>query len=265
MIAGQSCTRGCKFCAVGTLKNPLPLNSEEPDKLAEAVDVMGISHAVITVVNRDDLADGGASHYRDCILSVHERSPDVGLELLCSDLDGNMEALNMLLRELPLRVFAHNVECVPRLDKLVRDSRASFQQSLDILSEAARLRPDLKIKSSLMVGLGETDEEVVEAMRLLRDSGVHLLTIGQYLQPSDRHLQIDRFPEPSSFEMWDSEARAMGFEGVACGPLVRSSYRAGLLWEEAMGAEPVVTRDATGSAISSLQNSAHVAMESLVS
>ena len=265
MIAGQSCTRGCKFCAVGTLKNPLPLNPDEPDKLADAVEGMGISHAVITVVNRDDLADGGASHYRDCILSVHNRSPEVGLELLCSDLDGNFEALEMLLKDLPLRVFAHNVECVPRLDRRVRDSRASFQQSLQILSEAARIRPDLKIKSSLMVGLGETDDEVVEAMKLLRASGVHLLTIGQYLQPSDRHLQIDRFPEPASFEMWDSEARAMGFEGVACGPLVRSSYRAGLLWEEAMGAEPVVTRDATGSAISSLQKSAYPEKEGVVS
>ena len=184
---------------------------------------------------------------------------------MCSDLDGNIEALRILLKDLPLRVFAHNVECVPRLDRRVRDRRASFDQSLNILSEAARLRPDLKIKSSLMVGLGETDDEVVEAMGLLRKSGVHLLTIGQYLQPSDRHLQIDRFPEPSSFEMWDSEARAMGFEGVACGPLVRSSYRAGLLWEEAMGAEPVVTRDATGSAISSLQKSAFIAREGLVS
>lgn len=254
MVAGKSCTRGCKFCAVGTLNRPPPLDPDEPQNIAFAIDTMGINHAVITVVNRDDIPDGGASHYRKCINAAHKRNPNVGLELLCSDLDGNIEALESLLYDLPLRVFAHNVECVPRLDRRVRDPRASFTQSLTILSTAARLRPDLKIKSSLMVGLGEDDQEVLHAMKLLREAGVHLLTIGQYLQPSDRHLPIDRFPEPSSFEMWDLEARKMGFEAVACGPLVRSSYRAGLLWEEAMGAEPVVTRDATGSAISRLQN-----------
>ena len=254
MIAGQSCTRGCRFCAVNTTKTPPELDPEEPANLAEAISNMGLSHAVITVVNRDDLEDGGAKHYRDCIIEAHDRAPTVGLELLCSDLDGNIGALEALLQDLPLRVFAHNVECVPRLDRIVRDPRASFSQSLGILREAGRLRPDLKIKSSLMVGLGETDQEVVDAMRLLRDAGVHMITIGQYLRPSDRHLPVDRFPEPSSFMMWDEEARRMGFEAVACGPLVRSSYRAGLLFDESEGAEPVVTRDSTGSAISSLQD-----------
>ena len=253
MIAGQTCTRGCRFCAVDTTKTPPELDPEEPENLADAISRMGLSHAVITVVNRDDLEDGGAGHYRDCIMEVHDRAPMVGLELLCSDLDGNIEALESLLQDLPLRVFAHNVECVPRLDRIVRDPRASFSQSLRILSEAGRLRPDIKIKSSLMVGLGETDQEVVDAMMLLRDAGVHMITIGQYLRPTDRHLPVDRFPEPSSFMMWDREARRMGFEAVACGPLVRSSYRAGLLFDESEGAEPVVTRDSTGSAISSLQ------------
>ena len=253
MIAGKACTRGCRFCAVDTMKTPAPLDPNEPSNLAEAVARMGLSHAVITVVNRDDLPDGGAQHYRDCITEVHNRSPEVGLELLCSDLDGNLESLAALLYDLPLNVFAHNVECVPRLDPIVRDPRASFTQSLRILSEASDLRPDLKIKSSLMVGLGETDAEVVEAMRLLKDAGVQMITIGQYLRPSDRHLPVDRFPEPSSFMMWDEQARKMGFEAVACGPLVRSSYRAGLLFDESEGAEPVVTRDSTGSAISSLQ------------
>ena len=253
MIAGQTCTRGCRFCAVDTTKTPPELDPEEPANLADAISRMGLSHAVITVVNRDDLEDGGAGHYRDCIMEVHDRAPMVGLELLCSDLDGNIEALESLLQDLPLRVFAHNVECVPRLDRIVRDPRASFSQSLRILREAGRLRPDLKIKSSLMVGLGETDQEVIDAMGLLRDAGVHMITIGQYLRPTDRHLPVDRFPEPSSFMMWDEEARRMGFEAVACGPLVRSSYRAGLLFDESEGAEPVVTRDSTGSAISSLQ------------
>jgi len=237
MVAGEVCTRGCKFCAVGTVKTPPPLDTDEPTDLAEAVERMGLSHAVITVVNRDDLPDGGAGHYRDCIVAVNQRSPEVGLELLCSDLDGDLEALAMLLDGLPLRVFAHNVECVPRLDALVRDPRASFEQSLRILSEARRLRPDIRIKSSIMVGLGESDEEVTEAMGMLYEAGVEMVTLGQYLQPGDRHLPVERFPEPWQFAEWDRKARDMGFKAVASGPLVRSSYRAGLLWEEAKGGE----------------------------
>jgi lipoic acid synthetase len=241
MVAGEVCTRGCRFCAVGTVKTPPPLDTDEPTDLAEAVERMGLSHAVITVVNRDDLPDGGASHYRDCIVAVNQRSPEVGLELLCSDLDGDLEALAMLLDGLPLRVFAHNVECVPRLDALVRDPRASFEQSLRILSEARRLRPDIRIKSSIMVGLGESDEEVTEAMGMLYEAGVEMVTLGQYLQPGDRHLPVERFPEPRQFAEWDRKARDMGFKAVASGPLVRSSYRAGLLWEEAESGEPVLT------------------------
>ncbi len=241
MVAGEVCTRGCRFCAVGTVKTPPPLDADEPTELAEAVERMGLSHAVITVVNRDDLPDGGASHYRDCIVAVNQRSPEVGLELLCSDLDGDLEALAMLLDGLPLRVFAHNVECVPRLDALVRDPRASFKQSLRILSEARRLRPDIRIKSSIMVGLGESDEEVTEAMGMLYEAGVEMVTLGQYLQPGDRHLPVERFPEPRQFEEWGRKAREMGFKAVASGPLVRSSYRAGLLWEEAESGEPVLT------------------------
>jgi lipoic acid synthetase len=252
MVAGEVCTRGCRFCAVGTEKIPPPLNPEEPTELAEAVDRMGLTHVVITVVNRDDLSDGGAAHYRACIEAIHERSPEVGLELLCSDLDGNLNALAELLEGLPLRVFAHNVECIPRLDSKVRDARASFDQSLRVLSEAHRLRPDIRIKSSIMVGIGESDEEVVDAMRLLRSAGVEMITLGQYLQPSWKHLAVERFPEPATFATWDQAAREMGFTAVASGPLVRSSYRAGLLWEEATGAEPVVSRDSTGSAISHL-------------
>ncbi len=241
MVAGEVCTRGCRFCAVGTVKTPPPLDTDEPTDLAEAVERMGLSHAVITVVNRDDLPDGGAGHYRDCIVAVNQRSPEVGLELLCSDLDGDLEALAMLLDGLPLRVFAHNVECVPRLDALVRDPRASFEQSLRILSEARRLRPDIRIKSSIMVGLGESDEEVTEAMGMLYEAGVEMVTLGQYLQPGERHLPVERFPEPRQFEEWDRKARDMGFKAVASGPLVRSSYRAGLLWEEAESGEPVLT------------------------
>ena len=241
MVAGEECTRACRFCAVGTVKNPPPLDIDEPENLAEAVDLMGVTHAVITCVNRDELPDGGASHYRACLEAVHARRPDVGLEFLSSDLDGNLEALSTLLEDLELRVFAHNVECVPRLDSVVRDHRASFQQSLTILREAKRLRPDILTKSSIMVGVGETDEEIVEAMELLREVGVDLLTIGQYLSPSPSHLPVDRFPEPEVFGMWDQVARELGFKAVACGPLVRSSYRAGLLYEEAKGGPVTLT------------------------
>ncbi len=235
MIAGEECTRACRFCAVGTVKTPPPLDVNEPQNLAQAVDLMGVSHAVITCVNRDELPDGGASHYRACLEAIHARKPTVGLEFLCSDLDGNFEALSKLLEGITLRVFAHNVECVPRLDSIVRDHRASFEQSIGILREAKRIRPDLLTKSSIMVGIGETDEEVVEAMRRLREVDVDLLTIGQYLSPSAKHLAVDRFPEPEVFIKWDQAAREMGFKAVACGPLVRSSYRAGLLYEEAKG------------------------------
>ena len=236
-------------------ENSASAKSQRAERIGRSGRPHGRQPCGFTVVNRDDLPDGGADHYRKCIEAVRERSPDVGLELLCSDLDGNLDALAHLLVDLPLRVFAHNVECVPRLDSVVRDPRASFEQSLEILREAKRLRPDLVIKSSIMVGVGETDEEVVEAMHLLRQAGVELITLGQYLQPSWKHLAIDRFPEPSTFAAWDQAAREMGYKAVASGPLVRSSYRAGLLWEEAMGGEPVVTRDSTGSAISHLNPS----------
>ena len=144
MIAGEVCTRGCRFCAVGTIKKPPMLNPNEPKELADAIENMEISHAVITVVNRDDLPDGGAEHYRKCLMAVNQRTPEVGLELLCSDLEGNIEALTNLLEKLPIKVFAHNVECVPRLDSKVRDPRASFEQSIIILKEAKKLRPDFR-------------------------------------------------------------------------------------------------------------------------
>ena len=229
MIAGQECTRACKFCAVGTTRAPPPLDPVEPEHLATAVESMNLRHAVITVVNRDDLPDSGADHYKRCIAEVHLRQPHVSLELLCSDLAGDHQALAHLLEDSPLSVFAHNVECVPRLDRLVRDHRASFQQSLGILRQAKILRPDIITKSSLMVGVGETNEEISEALHMLRDAGVDLLTIGQYLAPSSKHLPVSRFPEPEMYDIWAQQAIDMGFSGIASGPLVRSSFKAGLL------------------------------------
>jgi lipoyl synthase len=236
MVAGKECTRGCRFCSVETLRNPEPPDPAEPEQLAAAVEQMGLEHVVITVVNRDDLADGGASHYKRCVEAVHDRLPHVTIELLSSDLGGHDEPLRVLLSDIPLSVFAHNVECVPRLDKLVRDPRASFAQSLGILWRAKVLRPDLLTKSSIMIGLGETNQEVTDAMRQLRGAGVDMLTLGQYLapgRPGERYLPVDRFAPPDQFEAWAEEATTLGFRAVASGPLVRSSYRAGLLLDEA--------------------------------
>lgn len=245
MVAGKECTRGCRFCSVETLKAPAPPDLDEPDHLANAVERMGLKFVVVTVVNRDDLPDGGAGHYRRCIETVHQRLPSVGMELLGSDLAGDHEALRLLLgtfdavlpepSPLPLRVFAHNVECVPRLDKLVRDPRASFDQSLGILREAKRLRPDLATKSSLMVGLGETDDEVRQAMqRLHEEAQVDIVTLGQYLtpgRPGERFLPVDRYVTPEQFDIYRDQAYEIGFPGVASGPMVRSSFRAGVLYE----------------------------------
>ena len=233
MVAGQECTRGCRFCAVGSIKVPPPLDENEPANLADAISTMGLNHAVITVVNRDDLPDSGAAHYRKCLEAVRERTPDVTLELLCSDLAGDHQALHDLLNGLELEVFAHNVECVPRLDSKVRDHRATFEQSIGILKEAKRLRPEILTKSSIMVGLGETDDEITEALQLLKDAGVDLVTIGQYLAPSPKHLAVDRFPEPERYDEWSKQIEEMGFLGWACGPLVRSSYKAGELLAKA--------------------------------
>lgn len=236
MIAGKSCTRGCRFCSVETLRAPEPPDQKEPEHLADAVERMHLDHVVITVVNRDDLADGGAGHYKRCIEAVHHRLPNITIELLSSDLAGDETALAQLLDGAPLAVFAHNVECVERLDHTVRDPRASFAQSLAVLRNAKRLRPDLFTKSSIMVGLGETDAEVTAAMRQLRDADVDLLTLGQYLapgKPGERYLPVDRFVTPTQFEAWADEAREIGFRAVASGPLVRSSFRAGQLLEQA--------------------------------
>jgi lipoic acid synthetase len=240
MVAGQHCTRGCRFCSVETLRQPPPPEADEPRRLAEAVARMELEHVVITVVNRDDLADGGADHYKQCVEAVHDRLPATTIELLSSDLDGNLDALAHLLDGIPLAVFAHNVECVPRLDTQVRDARASFSQSLEVLRQAKQLRPDLWTKSSIMVGVGETDAEVVDAMRHLRDADVELLTLGQYLspgRPGTRFLPVDRYVHPDQFSVWETEARELGFRGVAAGPLVRSSFRAGMLMEEAITGE----------------------------
>ena len=241
MVAGRECTRGCRFCAVETLRTPAAPDPAEPQQLADAVAAMGLSYAVITVVNRDDLPDGGAAHYRACLDAVHARLPDVGLELLCSDLAGNEAALAALLNGVPLQVFAHNVETVERLTPEVRDPRASFAQSLRILAAAKELRPELVTKSSIMLGLGETEAEIHDAFSALRDVGVELLTLGQYLAPGPGYYPVREFVTPERFDALARTARELGFRAIASGPLVRSSYRAESLLAAAQS-EPVTTR-----------------------
>ncbi|MCO6044542.1 lipoyl synthase [Aeoliella sp. ICT_H6.2] len=236
MIAGKECTRGCRFCSVETLRAPAPPEEDEPQHLADAVSRMNLDHVVITVVNRDDQADGGAGHYRKCVEAVHDAAPHVTIELLSSDLAGNWQALADMLDGIPLDVFAHNVECVERLDKTVRDPRASFELSLEMLRRAKELRPDMVTKSSLMVGLGETNAEITESMQRLRSVDVDLITFGQYLapgRPGERYLAVDRYATPEEFNAWADEALALGFAGVASGPMVRSSFRAGELLADA--------------------------------
>lgn len=252
MIAGKECTRGCRFCSVETLRQPAPPDPNEPQQLATAAEQMELAHVVITVVNRDDLADGGANHYKLCVQAVHERRPDITIELLSSDLGGNDAALRHLLDDIPLAVFAHNVECVSRLDRMARDPRASFDLSLNILRRAKELRADLLTKSSIMVGLGESDIEVTDAMKRLRGANVDMLTLGQYLapgRPGERYLPVDRYVPPEQFETWAVEAREMGFCAVAAGPLVRSSFQAGMLLEQAKRAiqQSEYARDGAGS------------------
>ena len=241
MVAGRECTRGCRFCAVETLRTPAAPDPAEPQQLADAVAAMGLSYAVITVVNRDDLPDGGAAHYRACLDAVHARLPDVGLELLCSDLAGNETALAALLDGVPLQVFAHNVETVERLTPEVRDPRASFAQSLRILAAAKELRPELVTKSSIMLGLGETEAEIHDAFSALRDVGVELLTLGQYLAPGPGYHPVREFVTPERFDALARTARELGFRAIASGPLVRSSYRAESLLAAAQS-EPVTAR-----------------------
>jgi lipoic acid synthetase len=234
MIAGKSCTRDCRFCSVQHEHRPPLPDPDEPRRLAAAVERMSLDYAVITVVNRDDLPDGGAAHYRACLDAVRGRLPQTGLELLCSDLAGNEKALAALLNGAPLKVFAHNVETVERLTPNVRDRKASFSRSLRILERAKELRPDIMTKSSLMAGLGETEEDVLATLNALRKAGVELLTIGQYLAPTRTHYPVLSFPRPDQFAQWEQLALGLGFRAAACGPLVRSSFQAGDLYRAAI-------------------------------
>jgi len=231
MLMGEICTRGCRFCAVNTKRMPPPLDLDEPKNIAEAVAQMALTYVVLTSVNRDELDDGGAVHLAACIDAIKAQSPDVLLEMLIPDFEGNHAAVETITNT-ELAVLAHNVETVERLTPTVRDPRASYAQSLDVLAYAHQLQPELLTKSSIMVGLGETEGEVVATMRDLHDVGASILTIGQYLRPSMKHLEVAEYITPEQFDRYADTARAIGFDFVASGPLVRSSYRAGELYVE---------------------------------
>lgn len=225
MIMGNICTRRCPFCDVAHGR-PAPLDADEPESLARTVAAMGLKFVVVTSVDRDDLRDGGAGHFAACISAIRTQSPVTGIEILVPDFRGRMDpALGQLAQALP-DVFNHNLETVPRLYKKARPG-ADYAWSLDLLAEFKSRFPGIPTKSGLMVGLGETNDEIEATMRDLRDHGCDLLTIGQYLQPSrDYHLPVERYVTPPEFDHFARLGAAMGFRNVASGPLVRSSYHA---------------------------------------
>jgi lipoic acid synthetase len=229
MILGERCTRNCGFCAVSNKPIGLP-DPEEPSRVAEAVASLHLKYAVITSVTRDDLPDGGASHFIKTIQEVHRQSPGTRIEILIPDLQGNWQALAEILQAGP-DVLNHNLETVPRLYSRVRPE-AIYIRSLELLRQAKLVSPKTPTKSGVMLGLGETVEELRETMGDLLKSGCDILTLGQYLQPSKAHLPVERFVPPEEFDSLKEEALALGFKGVASSPTVRSSFEAGTLYDE---------------------------------
>lgn len=229
MVLGDVCTRGCRFCDVQTAARPPAPDPNEPEHVAGAVKELGLEYLVLTMVDRDDLPDGGAAHVARVIERVKEADERILVEALVGDFEGNMEDVATVLSAQP-DVFAHNVEVVERLQRSVRDARCGWERSLDVLAGAKRLQPGAFTKSSIMLGVGEHPGEVRDAMESLRDAGVDILTLGQYLRPSAKHLPVARWVHPDEFEQWRVEGEEMGFAFVASGPLVRSSYRAGELF-----------------------------------
>jgi len=226
MIMGDLCTRRCPFCDVAHGK-PKPLDKNEPRHLAEAIQALALKYVVITSVDRDDLRDGGAGHFSECIKTIRELSPSTKIEILVPDFRGRIEKAVAILAAEPCDVFNHNLETVPRLYKQVRPG-ADYPGSLDLLRQYHQVQPDTPTKSGLMLGVGETEEEVLQVLEDLLDHGCSMLTVGQYLQPSKDHLPVKSYITPEQFEEYGRIAKRMGFKQVASGPMVRSSYHADL-------------------------------------
>ncbi|KAI0010922.1 lipoic acid synthetase [Xylariaceae sp. FL0662B] len=228
MLMGDTCTRGCRFCSVKTNRKPPPLDPHEPEHTAEALARWGLGYVVLTSVDRDDLADGGARHFAETIRKIKAKKPTLLVEALTGDFMGDLDMVKVVA-DSGLDVYAHNVETVEALTPYVRDRRATFKQSLKVLEHAkkARGKDGIITKTSLMLGLGEQEEEVVDAMKQLRSVDVDVVTFGQYMRPTKRHLKVEKYVTPAEFEMWRQRALDMGFLYVASGPLIRSSYKAG--------------------------------------
>ena len=224
MIMGDLCTRRCPFCDVAHGR-PKPLDQDEPRHLGETIAALRLKYVVITSVDRDDLRDGGSQHFVDCIRAVRERSPETKIEILTPDFRGRLDRALEILNTCPPDVMNHNLETVPRLYKQARPG-SDYHHSLKLLKDFKTLHPNIPTKSGLMLGLGETDEEILEVMRDLREHNVGMLTLGQYLQPSAHHHPVMRFVPPDGFKEFERHAMAMGFAHAACGPMVRSSYHA---------------------------------------
>ena len=231
MVMGSVCTRACRFCAVDTGNPHGWLDAEEPANTARAVNLMGLKYVVLTSVDRDDLADGGAAHYAACIRETKKLNPQTAVEALTPDFNGNLQDVETVV-DAGLEVFAQNVETVRRLTHPVRDPRASYDQTLAVLAHAKRHRPDVLTKTSLMLGLGEQDHEIMQTMHDLREVGVDILTLGQYLRPTPNHLAVERYVTPDEFDAYREEGLEKGFLEVVAGPLVRSSYRADRVLEK---------------------------------
>jgi len=223
MINGSICTRACRFCAVST-GLPTELDLAEPEKVAEAAESMGLKHAVVTAVARDDLKDGGASLFAATIHAIRNRLPLCTVEVLIPDFQGNREALETVLEAKP-QILNHNIETVERLSDRVR-SKAKYHRSLELLQTSKQINAKIPTKSSIMIGVGETAEEIKQTMKDLREVGVNIVTIGQYLQPTKKHLKVEKYWHPDEFQHFKEEGIKMGFDHVESGPLVRSSYHA---------------------------------------
>lgn len=228
MLMGDTCTRGCRFCSVKTNRAPAPLDPHEPEHTSEALARWGLGYVVLTTVDRDDLADSGAHHLAETIRKIKQKKPSMLVEALTGDFQGDLDMVNVVA-ESGLDVFAHNVETVEALTPYVRDRRATFKQSLSVLRQAKEhMGPEgIITKTSLMLGLGEQEEELMAALKALRDAGVDVVTFGQYMRPTKRHLKVEKYVHPDEFDMWKQRALDMGFLYCASGPLVRSSYKAG--------------------------------------
>lgn len=233
MLMGEVCTRGCRFCSVKTAKNPPPLDLDEPQKIAGTVTDLKLNYVVLTTVDRDDLPDQGANHIRLCVEEILKANPRVIVEILIPDFRGETDLLDIVAQS-GAHVLSHNVECVERLTRKVRDPRAGYQQSLNVLRYLKEKYPRIYTKSSLMLGWDETEEEVLEAMQAIRDQKAEFLTLGQYLQPNRQKLPVEQYIHPDQFKKYETIGLEMGYQYVASGPLVRSSFRAGEHYMRAM-------------------------------